>query len=83
MSCVGVPLVTSGAAGPAAGGLCGVASGDTGGCGLGAGLFIAFVIFLGEIGNPKRGNGLEGGSGVRPATSWAGATVAESRDQGE
>ena len=34
-------------------------------------LFIAFTIFLGEIGNPKRGNGLEGGSGVRPATSWA------------
>ena len=46
-------------------------------------LFIAFVIFLGEIGNPKRGNGLEGGSGVRPVTSWAGATVAELGDQGE
>ena len=45
-------------------------------------LFIAFTIFLGEIGNPKRGNGLEGGSGVRPATSWAGATVAELGDHG-
>ena len=45
-------------------------------------LFIAFTIFLGEIGNPKRDNGLEGGSGVRPATPWAGATVAELGDQG-
>ena len=40
-------------------------------------LFIAFVIFLGEIGNPKRGNGLEGGSGVWAARFWAGATAAE------
>ena len=46
-------------------------------------LFIALVIFLGEIGNPTRGNGLEGGSGVRAATSWAGATVAELGDQVE
>ena len=32
-------------------------------------LFIAFAIFLGGIGKPKSGSGLEGGSGVWPVTS--------------
>ena len=83
-------------AGPAAGGQCGVTSGDTEDDGSGAGctgddrgamvLVIAFIIFLGEIDHRGRGVGLgvgvDWGCSVWAVVSGAGPTVAGLWDQG-